>query len=70
MQQCFCTAAVLISAWNLAASLPAIAGLTPIHHRDSRPGIHLSGLIVQSICPLYLHQAPRDEKSYAAHFSG
>jgi hypothetical protein len=70
MQQCRCTAAVLISAWNLAASLPAIAGLTPIHHSDSRPGNQLSGLLVQPICLLHLHQAPWDEKPYAAHISG
>jgi hypothetical protein len=49
--------------------MPAIGGITPIHHRDSLSGIHLSGLPVQSICLLHLHKALRDEKPYAAHIS-
>ena len=51
-------------------SLPAIVGLTPTPHRYSRPGIHLYGLLVQSICPVHLYQAPRDEKPHAAHIGG
>lgn len=46
MQQCLCTAAVFFCAPNLAASLPAIAGITSTHHRDSRPGIHPTGHLV------------------------
>jgi hypothetical protein len=62
MQQCLCTAAVLVCAGNLAASLPAIAGITPIHHRDSRPGIHSSGLLIPPIYVVHLHRASLDEK--------
>jgi hypothetical protein len=69
MQQCLCAAAVFVSARNLAASLPAIAGIAPTHHRDSRPGIHPSGLLVPSIGLQHLHRAPLDEEPYAAHFS-
>jgi hypothetical protein len=70
MQQCLCAAAVFVCARNLSASLPAMAGITPTHHRDFRPGIHPSGLLVPSICLLHLHRTPPDEKPYATHFSG
>lgn len=70
MQQCVCAAAVFTSAPNLAASLHAIAAITPTHYRDFRPGIHPSGLLVPSNCLLHLHRTPPDEKPYATHFSG
>jgi hypothetical protein len=31
--------------------------------------VRLPGLLIQSICLLHLHQAPQDEKPYAAHIS-
>jgi hypothetical protein len=68
MQQCLCAAAVFVAARNLSASLPAITGIALTHHRDFRPGIHPSGLLVPSIC--LLHRALLDEKPNAAHFSG
>jgi hypothetical protein len=62
MQQCLCAAAVFVCACNLTTSLPAIAGMTPIHHRAVLRDIHTFGLIVPSICLLHLHESPRDEK--------